>query len=210
MSAEEHCPGAERDLPDPLETRSVTQWCAALRDGDDGAAASLWNRYFSRLVELARQRLGSFPGPCDAEDVAVSVFKSLCLGAERGAFDLAGREELWRLLVVLTQRKAADRIRSEGRQKRGGLRVRNASDSTGDLDRFAAEEPTPEELAELSEEHDRRMALLDSDEQRSVVALKLEGYTNAEIAIKLNLSLRSVERKLMMVRALWSRELEMN
>lgn len=188
---------------------SVTDWVGALEAGDSAAAGRLWGRYFMKLVQLARRNLGRHPGPCDAEDVALSVFKSLCLGAERGALDVGGRDELWRLLVVMTRRKSVDRLREAGRQKRGGLLIHHATDSTGDLDRFEADDPTPEELAELADEHRRMLAQLDTDEQRAVVNLKLEGYENTEIASRLGLSLRSVERKLQMIRALWRRELEL-
>jgi len=36
---------------------SVTGWLARLQAGDDTAAQPLWERYFLRLVTLARSRL---------------------------------------------------------------------------------------------------------------------------------------------------------
>ena len=47
--------GAERmDEDDP-----VTRWIEGLKAGDEAAVADLWNRYFDRLVHLARQKLGT-------------------------------------------------------------------------------------------------------------------------------------------------------
>src|SRR5262252_3193694 len=101
---------------------SVTLWLALLRAGDHAAAQELWQRYFRRLVALARQWLRAAPRrAADAEDVALSAFDSFCRNAEAGRFpQLADRDSLWRLLVVLTARKAAHLKRDAGRQKRGG------------------------------------------------------------------------------------------
>jgi hypothetical protein len=101
---------------------SVTGWIDRARQGDSQAAGQLWHRYFHELVKLARSALKHAPRRAvDEEDVALSAFDSFCRGAEQGRFpDLNDRANLWRLLVVLTRRKAAHLIRDERRQKRGG------------------------------------------------------------------------------------------
>src|SRR3954452_19706131 len=107
---------------------SVTHWIQALRGGDPGAAQKLWERYFPRLVGLARARLqGARRRAEDEEDVALSAFDSFCRGAREGRFPrLADRNDLWRLLVVLTARKAVDLLQREGRLKRGPVRGESA------------------------------------------------------------------------------------
>lgn len=71
----------------PREPNSVSMWIRDLKSGDDAVADQLWNRYFSRLVGLARKHLGKQPRRvADEEDVALSVFKSLCRGTENGNF----------------------------------------------------------------------------------------------------------------------------
>ncbi|HKM54774.1 MAG TPA: ECF-type sigma factor [Isosphaeraceae bacterium] len=109
----------------PTESHgSVTHWLGALKAGDLAAAQPLWERYFQRLVRLARQKLraGHRSGAdADAEDAALSVFDSFCDGAARGRFpQLVDRDDLWRLLVTITTCKVADHARRHGRQKRGG------------------------------------------------------------------------------------------
>ena len=101
---------------------SVSHWIGGLQDGDPKAVEQLWQRYFHRLVGLARAKLRqSQCRMADEEDVALSAFDSFCRNAERGRFpDLSDRDSLWRLLVVMTARKAAHLRRDEGRQKRGG------------------------------------------------------------------------------------------
>ena len=105
---------------------SVTQWVNDLKAGDRGEATRrLWERYFQRLARLAQARLrATGRGPADGEDVALSVFDSFFRAAAAGRFpELGDRDDLWRLLVTITARKAHNRRRDEGRQKRGGGRV---------------------------------------------------------------------------------------
>ena len=104
---------------------SVTRWLRGVKAGDSADIERLWNRYFQRLVRLAGAKL---PGHCrrafDEEDVAISAFQSFCDRAGRGEFpQLNGRDDLWRLLAMLTVRKAAVTMRHQTRQKRGGGRV---------------------------------------------------------------------------------------
>src|SRR5688500_4224311 len=89
---------------------------------DEAAVQALWECYFPRLVGLARRRLAGAPRrAADEEDVALSAFHSFCRNAERGRFPrLLDRDGLWRLLVVITARKAAHLRRGEARLKRGG------------------------------------------------------------------------------------------
>jgi hypothetical protein len=57
----------------------------------------------------------------DEEDAALSAFNSFCQGVADGRFPLlADRDDRWRLLVVLTVRKAIDQAKRHGAQKRGG------------------------------------------------------------------------------------------
>src|SRR3954469_11973834 len=100
---------------------SVTHWISLLKAGEHAAVQPLWERYFPRLVTLARARLRGAPRRvADEEDVALSAFDSFCRRAKQGRFpQLLNRDELWHLLVVLAARKAVDLARRENRQKRG-------------------------------------------------------------------------------------------
>lgn len=184
---------------------SVSNWLRRLQAGEAQAAGPLWERYFQRLVQLARAKLARSPrGPADEEDVALSAFDSLCRGLAQGRFpNLSNRDSLWRLLVVLTARKAAHLKRDATRQKRGGDRA--AADDL-DVDRLLAEEPTPQFVAQVAEEYDRLLALLGDSDLRSVALWKMEGYGNEEIAEKLGCGLRSVGRKLRLIRKVWTEE----
>jgi DNA-directed RNA polymerase specialized sigma24 family protein len=180
--------------------------------GDAAAAQQLWQRYFDRLVRLARGKLrGSPHGMADEEDVALSAFDSCYRGIEQGRFpQLADRDNLWRLLVVITARKAGKLKRDASRQKRGGTReVRTAfHQEDPDLDEVIGPEPSPEFAAQVAEECQRLLAALKDDVARAVAVAKMEGYTNEEIAQKLDCASRTVERKLNVIRGRWEKESE--
>jgi DNA-directed RNA polymerase specialized sigma24 family protein len=187
---------------------SISRWLGWLRAGDRQAAASLWQRYFDRLVQLARGKLRDAPRrAADEEDVALSAFDSLCRGAEAGRFPkLADRDSLWRLLVVLTARKAAHLKRDAARQKRGGGGWPAAGAQEPDLEQILDAGPTPELAAQMEEESQRLLDGLGDEELRAVALWKMEGYTNEEIARRLSCGLRSVGRKLRVIRAIWAQE----
>ena len=195
---------------------SVTHWLGALKGGDAAAAQRLWERYFDRLVRLARAKLGAMPrGAADEEDVALSAFHSFCQGAARGRFPrLVDRDNLWRLLVTITARKALDQVRRQARQKRGGGRVLVGSARAGGeddtdgagLDQVVGQEPTPQFAAMVADECRRLLAALDDETLRQVALLRMEGYSDQEIAARVDCSLRTVSRKLALIRKAWLRE----
>jgi DNA-directed RNA polymerase specialized sigma24 family protein len=190
----------------------VTRWIGQLQAGDPGAAQHLWERYFRRLVGLARKKFRDAPRQAaDEEDAALSAFDSFCRGARRGRFPrLDDRDNLWRLLVTLTTRKALDRVREARTQKRGGGAVsgesalRGADGSPAGLDRVPGREPTPAFAAQVADECRRLLALLADTELRAVAVWKMEGDTTEQIAAKLACAPGTVERKLRRIRGLWT------
>src|SRR5262249_57944041 len=100
------------------------------------------------LVQWARARLQGAPGLAHHdEDIALSAFKSLCLGAEGDRFpQLEDRDDLWRLLAMLTVRKAIDLQRRR--------RPQGADEES--VEQILSREPPPELAAEMTEE-DRRL-----------------------------------------------------
>jgi DNA-directed RNA polymerase specialized sigma24 family protein len=182
---------------------SVTDWIRGLGTSrHEDASRLLWDRYFTRLARLARERLrGGARGLADGEDVALSVFDSFFRGVAAGRFDrLDGRDDLWRLLVTIASRKARNAGRDGLRQKRGGL---VDFDDPAVLEDVAGAGPSPEFAALVADESRRLFEGLPDDSLRRVVRLKLEGYSNEEIAAELDCGLRTVERKLAVVRKRW-------
>jgi RNA polymerase sigma factor (sigma-70 family) len=195
------------------EQGSVSCWITQLQDGDGQAAQALWERYYPRLVALARKKLIDVPRRvADEEDVVQSALNSFYQRAQQGQFpDLSERDELWSLLVTITARKAINQRKHHGRAKRGGNRVMDEA-ALGGADaadpamaNVVGSEPTPEFAADVAEQLDQFMADLE-DPTHCVIALwKLEGRTNPEIARHLDCSLSAVERKLRLIRRRMSR-----
>jgi DNA-directed RNA polymerase specialized sigma24 family protein len=196
---------------------SVSHWIARLKRGDSAAAQRLWEDYFQRLVGLARAKLRGVPRrEADEEDVALSAFDSFCRGAARGRFSrLADRTDLWQLLALITVRKAIDLVHRTKRARAGGGRLRgesaleDAKDSASGeagLARIVSQEPTPEMVAQFTEQCRRLLQMLGDDKLRAVALWKLEGYRNEEIAGKLGCVTRTVEWKLKRIRTIWNHE----
>jgi DNA-directed RNA polymerase specialized sigma24 family protein len=190
---------------------SVSDCIARLQAGDRAAVQHLWERYFQRLVHLARKKLrGSRPRCADEEDVALSAFDSFCRHAEEGRFPaLHDRDNLWRLLVVFTTRKAGHLRRDERRQKRGGgFAPGTAKEGEDDmaLEQLVSREPDPEFAAQVAEECERLLSSLGDQLLRSVALWKMEGWSTDEIAAKLGYTPRSVKRKLRLIRDIWENE----
>jgi DNA-directed RNA polymerase specialized sigma24 family protein len=196
---------------------SVSCWIGQVKVGERAAAQPLWQRYFERLVGLARKKLqGSPRRAADEEDVALSAFDSFCRGAERGRFpQLADRHDLWRVLVVITAGKALDLRRREFTLKRGGGAVRGESALLGPADAAPEEagfeqvignEPTPAFAAEVAETCRHLFAQLDDPALCLLALLKMEGYTNEEIARHLDCGQSTVERRLRLIRNTWEKE----
>jgi DNA-directed RNA polymerase specialized sigma24 family protein len=184
--------------------QSVTIWIHELKQGDQLAADQICQRYWTKVAALARKRLGSLPRrAADEEDVAASVLASLCRGARGGKFPrLADRGDLWRLLVVLTAHKVCHYYERERTKKRGGGRM-SPGDRADALEAVLSREPTPDAVAIFLEDCERLLNLL-LDRERQIALRKLQGYTNREIASHLNCGLRTVERRIEIIRSVWS------
>jgi DNA-directed RNA polymerase specialized sigma24 family protein len=190
---------------------SVSCWLDALKEGNSEAASHLWKRYCNKLVGLARKKLGQRPRRvADEEDIALSAFNSLCLGARDGRFPrLADQDSLWALLAFITAKKIADCVAHERRKKRGGGRVRGNSaliggtgSSGGDFDRLFARSPGPATLNVWAEEYERLLQRLNDATLRTIAELCVQGYMIDEIAGKLGLARRTIHRKLHLIRSI--------
>ena len=60
-----------------LSNSSVTQWLQALRSGEDDDAKKNWERYFSRLTDIARTYLSTTPRrTADEADIVIYAVKT--------------------------------------------------------------------------------------------------------------------------------------
>ena len=192
----------------------VSQWVLHLAEGDADAAEKIWNDYFGKLVRLAKRKLEGIPNrDADEEDAAISAMNSFYHGLAQRKFDhLHNRDDLWKLLVTITARKATARRRAYFAQKRGGGKVRGESvfvyqEARQDgLAQVLGTEPTPELALEVTENCRLLLDQLQDETLRQVALWTLQGYRPAEIAEKLGCVRRTVERKLERIREIWEGE----
>ena len=192
---------------------SISEWLGRLKAGEVAVAQNLWNRYSEELLRVAKQRLGASPrGIGDEEDVALSVFGSIFRGVAEGRFEnILNRDELWWLLLTITKRKSVDHIRRETAQKRHRHPDEPGTDPAISpqiaLNELVGSSPTPDFVVAFEEQFLRLLHLIRKDQLREIAILRIEGYNVAEIAQKLAIGMRAVERKLQLIRKKWKREL---
>ncbi len=185
-----------------------------VRAGDDAAITKMWNDYFQQLVRLAATRLPkNLRRAGDEEDIALSAFHSFIAGIRDDRFpDLSGPNNLWGLLITLTSRKVNAYLRHQTRQKRGGGAVRGESvfgDASDAINRAGigsvdANAGTPDLHVELAEACDELLNQLPDDQLRQIAIMRMDGWLVEEIAQRLDLSKRAVERRLQLIRKTWS------
>lgn len=192
-----------------------TQALQGIRSGNPAAFGIVVDKYFLRIARAAEKRINeSKRRVSDGEDIAASVFESLWKRSERGLFqepDLNDADQLWNYLCRLMRSKVTDHMRREQAAKRGGGDVRGESvflvrgAEEGYLEVPAPGCFSPDELAEFFEQQQRLLGALDDDRLREIATLRLEGHEIAEIAQTVQLSDRSVKRKLSVIRDVWQK-----
>lgn len=176
-----------------------------LREGDEGAAERLWLDCYPRLVMLARKRLqGVRKRMADGEDVALSALNSFFKAFRKGRFpDLRDRDDLWRLLFSITSRKAIDLRRYEARRPVSTeSALDNSCNNNTGIHQLPAADSEEAVAVQIAEELEAQLGQLAPDLQELAIA-KLQGYTNPEIAENFGIALRSVERRMQLIRRKW-------
>jgi DNA-directed RNA polymerase specialized sigma24 family protein len=181
---------------------SIIQWLRRLETGDRHAAGPLWDRYFDRLVRLARRQLQNAPRrAADEEDVALSVLDSFCRRAvDHGFEQVQSRAGLWQLLEQITAHKVIDHVRREQARKRGGT---EPPLSDAHLEEVMAADPSPDLVVEFAEECRHLLAVLPSDELRRIARLRMDGWEVKDIAVEIGCSPPTVYRKIDLIRETW-------
>ncbi len=191
----------------------VTHVMQRLLQDREQTVSELWNRYFRRMALLARSKLtGAVVSARDEEDIALSAFKSFCIGLEKGRFFLnEDQDDLWPLLVAMTVRKTIDYMRSENRQKRGGPKQNTDERDipqrvSSAVEELLAREPSAELNVIAEDSLHTLFKALDNCGDPSlarIATFRLEDQSIEQIATQLNCSERTVQRKLKTILAIW-------
>ena len=194
---------------------TITTWLHQLKKGDREALQNLWEHYFEQLIKLAHHKLIGVPRQmADEEDLALSTINSFFQAVEKKRFpQLENSGDLWQILVVLAGRKAVNLRKYHLRDKRDARKVvrpgdlhaspENEQDSFF-LDQIRGGEPDPHFAIEVADQCRHLLRLLPDEQLREIAMLKLEGYTNPEIARHLHCAPSTVDRRLKLIREAWS------
>ncbi|MEL7335908.1 MAG: ECF-type sigma factor [Planctomycetota bacterium] len=200
------------------QPESVSQLLRRLRPADQtvspeesvaDAAGGLWIRCFDRLIREAKKHLrANSRRMMDEEDVAIIAFDAFLTGVAQGRFSrLSTREDLWQIMAMLVQRKAMSMLRCHTAQKRGGGDVRGDSGFVrGEMEGGIENVSDPWIAEQMCVETRDLFDKLRTPELKSIALMKMEGYTNPEIAGSMSIAVRSVERKLHRIRDTLARE----
>ena len=201
-------PQDETDSSVAKSLSSITSIYDRAKLGDHDAVTALWQVYSKRLLGLARSVLlkrGIAPVEATEDSVANAAFANFCAAMSRGKYqEVKDRHELWCLLAVITRNNALNRVK----------RIRNRIDRHRDTDLQmlgkASNDPTPEEVAALTETisvlEEKIWSEAKTDEQAErvirVMQMTLSGFTRREIAKSIGRTEATVRRNINMVRGL--------
>jgi len=176
---------------DESSTDLVDRW----RGGDEDAASELHQRYGERLVMLARRRMANkWQGRFDPEDVVQSVFRTMFRRTQAGSFEFQKDDDFWKLMVTITLNKVRNRVRGK---KRDPDREKNQFDDG--LAAVMSREPGTADVVAFTDLLDTIQKRLSPIEQQ-LLNLRLEGYTQEEIAEQNEVDVRTVRRRLNKIR----------
>jgi RNA polymerase sigma factor (sigma-70 family) len=149
---------------------------AAYRAGDQSAAEALFERYYSRLIELIRRDMGWHArGVEDSADVALSALRSFFEELKQSRIVVSSDSDLWPLLITITLNKIRNKGRFWTRQRRD--RRRETELSQDPLEGGVS----PDDVVALKEVVELLLASF-PDRRRRILELTLQGYPVKEVA----------------------------
>jgi RNA polymerase sigma-70 factor (ECF subfamily) len=174
---------------------STPELVQRLQAGDARAAEELFGRYAQQLTRLAERHLSRRVASREnGEDVVQSVFRTFFRRNVAGEFQIDNSDQIWRLLVRITLRKA----RAKGRYHTAGVRnvgAEVAGDDRAWLLAAASRLPGPEEAVILVDQIEALLRDL-PPLYCQVLDMRLQGQGVTEIAAELRVARQTVYRVL--------------
>ena len=180
----------------PSEEDSVhlfSRW----KEGDEGAAEEIFERYLHRLSALAKNRLSQkMQRRVDAEDVVQSAYRTFFRNAREDRYELSRSGDLWRLLAAITVNKTLRQVEFHRAAKRSvnhEAALPTDDNAAKQAMQSFAREPTAEEELALADEIEAFMRPLNPLD-RQVLNMRLQDFDSEEIATAIGRSTRTVRR----------------
>jgi RNA polymerase sigma factor (sigma-70 family) len=162
--------------------------------GDPAAWEALFRACYPKVRRVVRRKLNrSMRSLYDSTDFASDVMKSFA--ANIGHLQFASIDSLLAFLAHVAEQKVIDEYRRRHTLKRDITRERPilAGDPDTGPVQVESAEPTPSQLAQANEFEERLLA--DRGEtERTIIDLKRQGYSTADIAERTGWNIRKVQR----------------
>jgi RNA polymerase sigma-70 factor (ECF subfamily) len=169
--------------------------------GDPHAFEAIFGRYSEKLVRLARSRISErLATRIEPEDVVQSVFRTFFGRVQQHRFSFREETDLWKLLVSITINKLKNKVDWHTAAKRN-VRIEQPIDarslpSAFDVD---GESPSPDAVVAFLDLLEHFMNQLREDD-RKILELRLQGYSQEEVAEQVGRTERTVRRVLERIR----------
>lgn len=145
------------------------------------------------MSELAEKRIGrTLRRRVDGEDIVQSVFRTVYRRIRLGQFELDDAHDLWRLLVRITLRKTCDAGRRHTATQRD---IGFECHFMAELDQLNSLRARNDDAA-IAETLESLFQQLQPPQYVAIVTLVLAGNAPDEVASRMNLFRRTVERAL--------------
>lgn len=166
----------------------------AAQRGDQSAWAALFRECYPKVVRVVRRKLNrSMRSLYDSTDFASEVMKSLAANFDR--LEFASIDSLMAFLAQVAEQKVIDEYRRRHTLKRDVTRERPmgaGGEHEGPVF-LKSDDPTASQLAQANEVQERLLSRV-GDFERTIIELKQQGYSNADIAERTGWNIRRVQR----------------
>jgi RNA polymerase sigma-70 factor, ECF subfamily len=187
-------------VPTPPEEQAlIDMW----RRGDQNAARQIVERYFDRMLMLARRRISQrLASRVDPEDIVQSVFRTFFVRLKDGQFVFQDQDDLCKLLMRITLHKTLRQVAFHKAAKRDPTMETNQGQAHQEqLLTILDKEPNAEATVTFLDQLEHFLDRLEP-ETRQIIEMRLQGYTNDEISQQLGIYDRKIRRAVERVRDL--------
>jgi RNA polymerase sigma-70 factor, ECF subfamily len=187
----------------PQEQVLIDLW----RRGDQDAARQIVERYFDRMLRLARRRISQrLASRVDPEDIVQSVFRTFFVRLKDGQFVFQDEDDLCKLLMRITLHKTLRQVAFHKAAKRDpNLETNQGDQHREQLLALLDKEPSAEATVAFLDQMEHFLEQLEP-QTRQIIEMRLQGFTNDEIAKELNIYDRKIRRAVERVRDLACQE----
>lgn len=166
----------------------------AAHRGDQSAWEVLFRECYPKVRRVVRRKLNrQMRNLYDSTDFASDVMKSLA--AKFDHLDFPSVESLFAFLAQVAEQKVIDEYRRRHSLKRDVTRERpilSGETEAGPV-QLPSDEPTASQVAQANEVQERILSRVDATE-RTIIELRQQHYSNAEIAERTGWNIRRVQR----------------